>query len=117
MRNLRFDWRWLALIVFVAILANARALPWVVVALTLGAAGAYLLSLAWAAWGIGGGRRDTRRVTYWRGQKIESSGPTRRYRPRSWDELAPIALYGIIGLALALAALSVTLRNLAPSWW
>lgn len=120
MRGFRFDWRWAALIAFVAILANARSLPWFVTALTLGAAGGYLLWLAWQAWGIGGGRGgrgDTRRVTYWRGQRIETSGPTRRYRPRTWEEIAPVALYGLIGTALALAALSVVVRAIGPAWW
>ena len=37
MRGFRFDWRWLILIGFIAILANAPALPWVVIALTLAA--------------------------------------------------------------------------------
>jgi hypothetical protein len=117
MRGFRFDWRWVALIVFVAILANARSLPWFVTAAVLGASGGYLLWLAWHAWGLGsgwgGGRRaDTSRVTYWRGQRIEKPGATRRYRPRSWGELAPVAVYGLIGAALLLAALSLLLRAL-----
>jgi hypothetical protein len=115
MRGFRLDWRWVALIAFVAILANARSLPWPVTALALLAPGIYLLMLAWRSWGIGGGwggGGDTRRVTYWRGQRIESSGPTRRYRPRTWEELAPIAVYGLIGSALSLAGLAVVLRGL-----
>ncbi|GAB4434974.1 MAG: hypothetical protein OHK0015_25330 [Chloroflexi bacterium OHK40] len=113
MGGFRFDWRWVALIAFVAILANASTLPWAVVALTLGVSGGYLLWLAWRAWGIGGGGRgDSRRVTYWRGQRIETAGPTRRYRPRTWEELAPIALYGLVGLALVLGAIAVLARNL-----
>lgn len=122
MRGIRFDWRWVALIAFVAILANAGSLPWFVVALALGAPGGYLLWMAWQSWGMGGGwggrgGGDSRRVTYWRGQRIETSGPTRRYRPRTWEELAPVVLYGIIGAALVLAAVSVVLRAVAPTWW
>jgi hypothetical protein len=116
MANVRFDWRWVAVIAFVAILANARSLPWYVTAATFAASGGYLLWLAWRAWGIGGwgggARADTRNVTYWRGQRIETGGPSRRYRPRNWDELAPVAVYGLVGLALTLAALSLLLRAL-----
>jgi hypothetical protein len=116
MRGFRFDWRWVALIVFVAILANARSLPWFVTAAVLGGSGGYLLWLAWRSWGGGGGwggrRADTGRVTYWRGQRIETPGAARRYRSRSWEELAPVAIYGLIGAALVLAALSLLLRAL-----
>ncbi len=115
MRGFRFDWRWVALIVFVAILANARSLPWFVTAAALGGSGGYLLWLAWSSWGVGSwGRRraETGRVTYWRGQRIETPGAARRYRPRSWDEIAPVAVYGLIGAALVLAALSLLLRAL-----
>jgi hypothetical protein len=116
MAGLRFDWRWVALIVFVAILANARSLPWFVTAGALGASGGYLLWLAWRTWGRGGGwgarRADTGQVSYWRGQRIEKPAATRRYRPRSWEQLAPMAVYGLIGAALVLAALSILLRAL-----
>jgi hypothetical protein len=121
MRGFRFDWRWVALIAFVAILANAQSLPWFVVALALGLPGGYLIWMAWRSWGIGGGwggRADsTRRVTYWRGQRIETTGPTRRYRPRTWEELAPVVLYGLLGAALSLAGISVVVRAVAPLWW
>lgn len=121
MGGFRFDWRWVALIAFVALLANARSLPWFVTALTLVAAGGYLLWMAWRSWGLGGswsGRRgDTRRVTYWRGERIETAGPARRYRPKTWEEIAPVAIYGLLGAALTLAAVSVTIRAIAPSWW
>ena len=96
--------------------ANARTVPWFISALALGLAGGYLLQLAWRSWGMGGGfRGNTRRVTYWRGQKIETGGAPRRYRPRSWEEFAPVLLYGLIGTALALAALSIMLRAVAPA--
>jgi hypothetical protein len=116
MPNIRFDWRWIALIIFVAILANARAVPWFVSALALGLAGGYLLQQAWRAWGISGGfGGGSRRVTYWRGQKIETGGSPRRYRPRTLSELAPVLLFALLGAALTLAALSVTIRAVAPS--
>lgn len=116
MRGFRFDWRWAALILFLALLANARMVPWPLIALTLGAAGGYLITMAWRAWGPGGrwgSGGDTRRVTYWRGQRIEAPGAPRRYRPVSWGELAPVLVYGLMGAALVLAALAVVLRNLS----
>jgi hypothetical protein len=114
MAGFRLDWRWVALIVFVAILANARSLPWFVTAAALGATGGYLLWLAWRTLGLGGWgarRADTGNVTYWRGQRIEKPG-ARRYRPRTWEQFAPAAVYGLIGVALILAALSILLRAL-----
>jgi hypothetical protein len=114
MRGFRFDWRWLALIGLIAILANARSLPWFVTALALGVPGGYLLMLAWRTWegasGRGGG--NGRRVTYWRGQRIEMHGPPRRVRPETWSTIAPILIYGIGGLTLVLAALAVAARAL-----
>lgn len=114
MRGIRFDWRWLLLIGFIAILANARALPWPVTALTLAAAGGFLALQAWRAWDVGGGGRgaSSKRVTYWRGTRIETEGPPRRFRPKTWQELAPVVLYGVIGAALLMAALAVTLQAL-----
>lgn len=114
MRGFRFDWRWLILIGFIALLANARSLPWPVTALTFAAAGGFLVTMAWRSWGSGGwpGRRETKRVTYWRGARIETQGPPRRFRPTTWQELAPVVLYAIIGGALLLAALAVTLQAL-----
>lgn len=114
MRGFRFDWRWLILIGFIAILANARSLPWPVTALTFAAAGGFLVTMAWRSaglggWGAGGG---SKRVTYWRGTRIETQGPPRRFRPRTWEELTPVVLYGIVGAALLLAALAVTLTGL-----
>lgn len=114
MRGFRFDWRWLILIGFVAILANSRSLPWPVTALTFAAAGGFLVSRAWRAWGLGGWSRgcSARRVTYWRGTRIETDGPPRRFRPTTWGELAPVVVYAIVGAALLLAALAVTLQAL-----
>lgn len=115
MRGFRFDWRWLVLIGFIAVLVNATTLPWQLTALTLAAGGGFLVWMAWQAWGLGGswaGPRETKRVTYWRGTRVETQGPPRRYRPKTWSELAPVVVYGMIGAALLLAALAVTLRSL-----
>ena len=50
MGRIRFDWRWVALIGFVALLANANRLPWQAIALALGGAGAYVVTIGWRAW-------------------------------------------------------------------
>jgi hypothetical protein len=80
MGSFRFDWRWVILIGFVAILANGRALPWPITALVLGGSGGYLLNLAWRSWGGSwGGLGGSRRVTIggaggsrWVGRRVES---------------------------------------------
>ncbi len=111
MRGLPFDWRWVAVIIFIALLASGRSLPWPVTALTLAAGGIYLLSLAWQSWGGGAGGSRNGRVTYWRGQRVELPGQPRRLRPTTPGTLAPVVLYALIGLALLLgAALVVSSR-------
>ncbi len=113
MPALRFDWRWLALFAIIIVLANTRSLPWPLTALALALPAGWLLYQAAQTLGISlpGGRPSTR-VTYWRGRRIETSGPPRRNA--LWDRanLAPGLLYGVVGLALALAALAVVARNL-----
>ncbi|PDW00428.1 hypothetical protein [Candidatus Chloroploca asiatica] len=114
MRQFRFDWRWVALLGFIVVLANAQTLPWPVIVLTFWGGGGYLLWQAWQAWTLTGGRlpgaRETTRVTYWRGQRIETAGSPRRLRSFTWGELAPVVLYGLIGLALVFAGLASLLR-------
>ncbi len=107
----QFDWRWLILIALIALLANARALPWPVVALALGGTGSWLLWQAWLLWS-GGGRlgSGSRRVTYWRGRRIEQVGPPRRFGPVTWVAVVPVALVALLGVVLLLAALVVLLR-------
>lgn len=114
MRNFRFDWRWGALIVFVALLANARSLPWPATALALALGAAFMFNLAWEVWGRTGVRRpgSSSRVTYWRGQRIETPNAAPRLRPGDFSSLVPVFLYGGVGVALALAALVLTLRGL-----
>jgi hypothetical protein len=114
MGSFRFDWRWLALIAVVAILANGRNLPWPITALTMAASGGYLLFIAWRSYSGGRPRqrRDTTRVTYWRGQRIETAGPVRRAPVTDLSSVGPLLVYGLVGLALALAALAVTMRGL-----
>ncbi|NNJ12573.1 hypothetical protein EKD04_019795 [Chloroflexales bacterium ZM16-3] len=112
MRGFQLDWRWVALIIFIALLANGRSLPWPVTALALGGGGVYLLVMSWRSAGLGGrgGGGGRGRVTYWRGQRIEMPGTPRR-RPAAWSELAPAVVYALIGLALLFGAISIVLNQ------
>jgi hypothetical protein len=113
MRTPRFDWRWVAVIAFVAILANSRALPWPIPVAALVGSGGYLLYLAWESWGRTGLRsRGTTRVTYWRGERVEMQRPAPRIRPGDFTTLVPTLVYALLGSALFLAGLARMLRQL-----
>jgi hypothetical protein len=107
----RFDWRWVGLIAFVALLANAGRLPWQAIALALGGGGAYVLTIGWRAWTRPGGALERGRVTYWRGQRIETPPRRGASMPRLRD-IGPAAIYFLIGGALILAAVAIVLNNL-----
>jgi hypothetical protein len=111
MRGFRIDWRWVALIAFVAVLANGRSLPWPVTALVLAAGGGYLILMAWRAGGLGSSRRAGAQVTYWRGQRIERPSRPRQLGSVAWGELIPAIIYALIGVALLLGAVSVVLSR------
>jgi hypothetical protein len=111
MRGFQLDWRWVALIIFVALLANGRSLPWPVTALALGGGGGYLLVMSWRSAGLGRQVGGGGRVTYWRGQRVEMPGTPRRRRPTLWGELAPAVVYALIGLALLFGAISIILNH------
>jgi hypothetical protein len=111
MSNLRFDWRWVVLIVAVAVLANGRRLPWPLLAVGLAAGGGYLLYQGWLSWG--GTRNSGPQVKYWRGQRYEVR--TRRRGPSlpPLSAIGPAVLYLVIGGALVLAALAIVLRQIS----
>ncbi len=110
MSRLQFDWRWIGLIVVVAILANANQIPRPVTALILAASGAYVLVLGWRVWVRSGGVPTRGRVTYWRGQRYEV--PTERRGPAMprLSDIGPAALYFIIGGVLVLTGIAMGLR-------
>lgn len=107
MRGSNFDWRWIILIVIVAVIANGTRLPWPVLVLALAGGGGYLLYLGWRVWG--GGTPGGKRVTYWRGQRIET-GPSRGGGLPPLRAITPALPYLIIGGALVLAAFTVLFR-------
>lgn len=112
MRKFQLDWRWVAIIIFIVLLANARSLPWPVTALALGGGGVYLLALAWQAWGVGGRGGRNGRVTYWRGQRVEMPRQPRRLKPTTLGAIAPVLIYALIGLALLLGAVVIAAGRL-----
>lgn len=109
MGNFRIDWRWIAVIAVIAVLASSARLPWPVTALVLGGSGGYLLLMGWRAWARAGGAPSRSKVTYWRGQRIEV-GPQRRgpSLPR-FSDIGPALLPLLLGGVLVLAAASIVL--------
>ncbi len=110
MSRFRFDWRWVGLIAVLIIIAGANRLPWPLVALALGGGAFYLLRYGWQVWSSTGSGKGGRRIVYWRGQRIEIN-PSRGPALPSWRDLAPAAIYLLLGGVLALAAVSIVLRG------
>ncbi|MEN9936790.1 MAG: hypothetical protein RLZZ387_3369 [Chloroflexota bacterium] len=110
LNNIRFDWRWVALIALIILVVNSASIPWYVTALALATGGGYLLYEGWLIWRRYGGAPSRSRVTYWRGQRYEVR-PTRR-GPTLPDTrgLRPAGAHLFFGGILALAALAVMLR-------
>ncbi len=112
MSNVRFDWRWAAAIVVIAVLAGAGRLPWYVTTLVVGGSGVYLLVIGWRAWVRSGGPPSRGRVTYWRGQRIETAPARRGPALPRWRDIVPAAPYLIFGGILLLTAITIALRAL-----
>ena len=103
----RLDWRWVAVIVGVLLLAVGAGVPWFVRAIGLIGGGTYLLWYGWGVWARGGVARG--KVTYWRGQRMEV-GPQRRgpALPRLAD-IGPAVVWLALGLVLTLAGVALAL--------
>ncbi|NTV62434.1 MAG: hypothetical protein HGA65_02710 [Oscillochloris sp.] len=111
MRGWQVNWRWVALIGFIALLASGPSLPWPMTVLVLVAGGSYLIGMAWRISGGVRHRRQTPRVTYWRGQRIDMPGPDRRPPSLSVGAMIPSIVYALIGLALLIGAILVVLNR------
>lgn len=106
-------WRWIGLIVVVALLANAAVLPWPVLLVLLVGGGGYLIVLGWRTWNGGTVVRPSKRVSYWRGQRIElDSPPEQRSAFPPLRALLPALPYLLIGVALVLGGVGVAVRHL-----
>jgi threonine/homoserine/homoserine lactone efflux protein len=112
MRTLRFDWRWIAVIAALAVLASWRQLPWQLTALVLGGGGVYLLLTGWRTWTRFSGPPSRDRVTYWRGQRIELAPQSRGPALPRLRDIGPAAIPLLIGGVMVLAALSLVLGRL-----
>lgn len=108
-----FDWRWIGLIVLIALIASAGSLPWPVTALALLAGGGYMVWEGWNAWRrAGGAPTRSNRVTYWRGQRYEV-GPERPGPALpEWSGLRSAWPQLLVGGVLILAGLAIVLRAL-----
>lgn len=108
MGNINFDWRWIVLIVGILALTNARSIPSPLLALLLGAGGAYLLYQGWRVWG-GGSFGSRPQVKYWRGQRYEVRPQRRGSRIPSLRNITPALGYLLIGGALLASAVVIAL--------
>jgi len=107
-KSLPFDSRWLILILVLLFVLNARGLAGVVL-LAVGAGWAIqagLASLRISAPQIGGTK-----VTYWRGQRIETrQAPSQRVRSLPFTQLAIGVFYVVLGAGMAYAAVVLFAR-------
>lgn len=111
-----FDWRWVGAIAVIVLLTQIRFLPPYVTALVLALGGGYFVSIGWNAWRRGGGSAGGRRVTYWRGQRIESPPPRRGFAMPRGNDLGQAVVFLLIGGVLVLAAGSMFIRYFAPGY-
>lgn len=109
MQQFRFDWRWVALIVVIAIIVAGQRIPWPIFMLALAGSGGYLLYMGWQIWS-GSSSSGGNRVTYWRGQRIELK-PERRSKMPSLRAITPAIVYFVLGGILVLGAVAVVLRQ------
>lgn len=107
---MKLDWRWGTLAAVVVVILFWRYLPWPVLLLGLAGGGGYLIYTGWHIW-QGGEPGGSKRVTYWRGQRIELDQP-QRVRMPSLRTLAPAVFYLVIGGALLLGAGALLVQQL-----
>ena len=111
MRNFNIDWRWIGLIVIVAIIAGGARIPWPLTVIILGGGGAYLLNMGWQAWTRSGGAPSKSKVTYWRGQRIEVGPPRHGPAVPRLSDIGPALVPLLLGGVLVLAAASILFQR------
>ncbi|KAB8142739.1 hypothetical protein F8S13_14430 [Chloroflexia bacterium SDU3-3] len=105
----RFDWRWVGVVALIIFITQIRYMPPVFAAVFLAAGGGYFIYVGWQQWRRGGGTglapTSSKKVTYWRGQRIELAPERRGPRAPSLRSAAPAVLFMLLGAALVLIAL------------
>jgi hypothetical protein len=107
--NLSLDRRWLLVLVVVLLVLNPGGYVGVVL-LAIGAG--WALQAGLAPWRIGlGARFGGTKVTYWRGQRIETKqAPSQRLRMLPITQLLVSVLYLALGVGMAYGALLLFAR-------
>ncbi len=108
-----FDWRWIVLILIALVFFGQVSLvpsPYVgVILLALG--GYWAVQAGLGPWRGRNAILGSKRVTYWRGQRIELGPPSRsRVRLPATTPLLVSVIYLALGAGLIFAALSLLLR-------
>jgi hypothetical protein len=107
--TVNFDWRLIALLLFVFLIFFSRSIQTNIVVLAIGAA--WALQAGLAPWR---GRRSIlggTKVSYWRGQRIVTKQPARaRLRAVSSVQWAVSLVYVTLGLGMAAAAVLLFIR-------
>jgi hypothetical protein len=70
-----------------------------------------LLVLGWRIWAHAGAPPSRSRVTYWRGQRIETAPPPRGPAMPRLRDIGPAVIYFLIGGVLLLAGIIVVLQR------
>lgn len=104
MNTTNFDWRWVG-VILILLMIFARDTRTDIVVAAIGAA--WMIQAGLEPWR--GGRSSvlgSTKVTYWRGQRIETKVPARaRLRSVSSIQMVVSALYLLLGLGSAFAAI------------
>ena len=79
----------------------------------LAGGGAYFVWIGWQAWAGGGSRRGGKKVTYWRGQRIEVAPQKRSFAAPRGSVLWRSLVFLLIGGVLVFAAGSQLLQYAA----
>lgn len=118
MRNVRFNWRWIGLIIVIALIVNIQVIPWPIVVVLLVAGGGYLIYTGWQVWNRASPTynpfRGTPRVKYWRGQRIELDPPASSKGPNlpSFRSIGPAIVYFLFGAALMLGGMMLLIEHI-----
>jgi small-conductance mechanosensitive channel len=104
--TINFDWRWIGVIFLILMLLPLRGQVNLTAVPVLAIAAAWLILSALEPWRAGRSSFSSTKVTYWRGQRIETRQPARaRLRSVSSIQMLVSVLYLLLGVASAFAAI------------